>query len=358
MIRRSAVFTLIGVALATTPSAHAQNEPIQWRMNTWVPETSALYRHFALPLVDRVRELTDGRIEITPYPAGVITPSLQAHDAVLDGTADLVQAPPILLYGRDPTSAMFSVWPGGMGPDALMHWMYQGGGKELLAEHRRATLGLHSLPSGMGATELLGHCSKPIRTAEDLEGVKFRTMGAFADVLGQYFGAAPTVVPGSEVYTMLERHAIDCAEWSGPAENLNTGLQETTRYILYPGPQTNAFFMELAMKAETWDALPADLQGKLEAATTLATIDTLLAFDARDIEAWARLKASDNEVIRLSDELVAKFRQAGRDLAFKRAAAEKKNGNPWMERVVQSYYGFYDGWLENADFRAVDVRYD
>ena len=332
------------------PEVRAQAE-YEWRLNTWVPETSALYQLFALPLVERVRQLTGGRIELTPYPTGVITPALQAHPAVLDGLADAVQAPPILLYGRDATNAMFSVWPGGMGPDALFHWMFQGGGMELLRDFRRETMGLHSLPSGMGGTEIFAHAHVPIRTAEDLKGLKFRALGPVTDVLERWFEAAPTTVPGPEVYGMLERRAIDAAEWSGPGENIQTGLHETARYIMYPGPQTYAFFMEFAVKAEVWDALPADLQMKLEAATMLATLDTMLAFEARDIEGWEQLKAGGNEIIRIEDSLIEAFREAGRELA-----TEKAEGNEWMARVALSYFAFLDIWLDNADFRHNDVR--
>jgi TRAP-type mannitol/chloroaromatic compound transport system substrate-binding protein len=354
MIGKSLAIAVAAFAFAASSAQAA--EKIQWRMNTWVPETSMLYQLFALPFVQRVSELTDGEVTITPYPTGVITPALKAHEAVLDGTADCVQAPPILLYGRDPTNAMFSVWPGGMGPEALMHWMYQGGGKELLAQFRREKMGLHSIPSGIGGSELLGHAHKPIRNASDLKGVKFRTLGAFATVLKDHFGAVPTVVPGPEVYTAMERKAIDAAEWSGPSENLTMALQETAKYIMYPGPQTNAFFMEFAIKAETWDKLPDRLKRKIEAAAKLATLDTMLAFDARDMEAWKKLKAGKNEIVRLDDALIEKFRVDSRALAMKIAAEEKAKGNPWMERVAQSYYASYDHWLQNAEYRHIDVK--
>ena len=355
MNRSNTLAAVIAAVLVVASGAEAA-EKIKWRMNTWVPETSVLYQLFALPLVQRVTEITDGEIEITPFPTEVITPALKAHEAVLDGTADAVQAPPILLYGRDPANAMFSVWPGGMGEEALLHWMYQGGGKELLAQFRRETMGLHSLPSGLGGTELLGHAHKPIRTAEDLKGVKFRTLGAFATVLKEYFGAVPTVVPGPEVYTMMERKGIDAAEWSGPSENLTMALQETAKYIMYPGPQTNAFFMEFAVKAETWDKLPDRLKRKLEAATKLATVDTMLAFNSRDMEAWKKLKSGKNEIVRLDNSLIDKFRVTSRELALKIAAEQKAKGNPWMERVATSYYASHDMWLDNGDYRHVDVK--
>ena len=347
---------IITAAFALAAFSAQAAETYKWRMNQWVPETSALYTMFAPPLAKRIKQLTDGQVDITPYPVGVIAPAMKAFDPVIDGTVETVQSPSILLMGRDPTNVMFCVWPGGMGPDTYMHWMYQGGGAELLEEFHRETMGLHSIPAGLFGTELFAHSHKPIRTAEDLKGLKYRTMGAMADVMKNYFDAAPTVVPGSEVYTMLQRKAIDAAEWSGPAENLIAGLEETAKYIIYPGAQNYSGFMIFSMKQDRWDALSDDLKIKIEAAAKLSTFETMQAWDARDIEAWKKIKKGKNELIRLDDTLIEAFRVAGRDLAFKMAAEQKAKGNPWMERVVKHYYEFFDTWLENTEYRQVDTK--
>src|SRR3546814_11277400 len=101
-----------------------------------------------------------------------------------------------------------------MPPEMLMHWLYNGGGQALLAEHRRATMKMHSMVVGIGPAEIW-HAHKPIRTVEDLRGVKFRASGAWAAILNEKFGAAATTVAGSEVYNMLERHGVDAVEGSG-----------------------------------------------------------------------------------------------------------------------------------------------
>jgi TRAP-type mannitol/chloroaromatic compound transport system substrate-binding protein len=128
------------------------------------------------------------------------------------------------------------------------------------------------------------------------------------------------------------------------------------------------------MKKERWDDLPDRIKRKLEAACRLSSIDTIIAFDALDIEAWKKLKQGKNEIVRISDELITQIRNASREWALKRAAEEKAKGNrewalkraaeekakgnPWMERVAESYFRFYDDWLNHADFRAVDIKAD
>lgn len=345
------------ILAAGTFSATAQEETFTWRMTQAFPETSAFYQLFALPFVERVKNLTDGRLTIEPYPAGVIAPSFEAYDAAMDGTADAVQSSAVYIVNRDPANAVLNVFPGGMGPEALYQWMWHGGGKELLAEHREETMGLHAIPCGLGATELFAQSHKPLRTLEDFKGVKFRTAGSFADVLTE-MGASPTVVPGSEVYTMLERGAIDATEWSGPAENVKAGLQETSKYIIYPGVHTRAFFQEFAVRTELWDALPEDLQYKVTAACQLSSLDTLMAFDALDREAWAELKKGNNEIIRLDDEVIDRITELGRKWVLDKAAEQTAAGNDWMQRVADSYFAFYDDWMQNTEFRAIDHNQD
>jgi len=346
-----AAATVAAVCLANAASA----ENIVIRVTHAFGETSDLYQLSAIPLAERVKQLTDGQVTLELYPAGVIAPSFEAYDAVIDGTADATQSAATSIVNRDPTNALLTVIPGGMSIEPMFQWMWHGGGKELMAQFRRETMGLHAFPCGMGATELFAHSHKPLQKVEDFQGVKFRTSGAFADILTE-MGAVPTVVPGSEVYTMLERQAIDATEWSGPSENIKAGLHEVAKYIIYPGVHTKAFFQEFAMDAGKWDAIPENLQGKIEAACELASLDMMMAFDAKDRAAWQVLKDGKNEIIRLDDATVEHIRELGRKWVYDRVAEEEEKGNPWMKRIAGSYYTFYDDWMENTPYRAIDYR--
>ena len=345
------VAAALAVALGGATPASAQEHTI--RLTQAFPETSAFYQLFALPFAERVNQLTDGRVEIEPYPAGVIAPSFEAYDAVEDGLADAVQSSSVYIVNRDPVNALFSVIPGGMGPQALYQWMWYNGGKELLADHRRATMDMHSIPCGMGATELFGHSHRKLQTLEDFQGLKFRTAGSFADILSE-MGAAPTVVPGSEVYTMLERKAIDATEWGSPSENIKAGLHETAPYIIYPGVHTNAFFQEFAIRLDAWEEIPEDLQQKIEAACQLSSMDTLVEFDRLDREAWTQMKQGENEIVRLDDEVVERIRELGREWVYARAEERAAEGDDWTQKVADSYFAFYEDWMNNTEFRAVD----
>ncbi len=336
---------------ASTP-ADAQ-QPIRWRVNHFSGETSMFYTLTILPFIERIKQICGNRIVLQPFPGGVISPPLEAYKAVEDGLADAGHMTPLYIVNRDPVSSFFAGHPGGMPPEMMMHWMFKGGGKELLAAHRRETMGMHSIPVSMGPAEIW-HAHKPIKVAADLKGLKFRAAGAWAQILNEYFGAAATTVAGSEVYTMLERKGVDVVEWSGPAENLKTGLHNAAPYIIVPGAHANNFTFEFIVPVAKWDALPADLKVQIEAAGQLATLDTLIAWTLEDMEAMKAIRKSKAQIVEADPSLVTDIREAGRKWAQKRAAEQEAKGNTWMKRVMESYYGFYDNWLQNAAYRAID----
>jgi len=342
---------LAAAPLATAATARAQST-VRWRTTTVVGESSMFYE-MAFPFVKRVKEMTGGAVDVQLFPAGVIAPALDGYKAVEDGLADAGHLTPLYVVNRDPVNAYYGGHPGGMPPEMMMHWLYNGGGQALLAEHRRATMKMHSMIAGIGPAEIW-HAHKPIRTVEDLRGVKFRASGAWAAILNEKFGAAATTVAGSEVYNMLERRGVDAVEWSTPAENIKMGLQNIAPYIMVPGAHTNAFAFEFMLPAATWDALPDETKVQIEAAAKLATLEALLDWTMQDIAAMEVMRNSRAEVIDVDPSLIAAIREAGREWALERAKEREGQGDDWMKRATESYYGFYDNWLKNATYRTLD----
>ncbi len=353
-IRNLRALALAGsLAGATALGAGTAGATETWRLTQFAGETSAFYTLTTLPFVEKVAELTDGELVIEPFPAGVIAPPFEAYAAVRDGLADAGHLTPLYVVNEDPANSFYGGHPGGMSPEMMMGWLYNGGGKELLAEMRRDQWGMHSIPLSIGPGEVW-HSHIPVQSVEDLKGAKFRTAGAFAEVLSEYFDAAPTVVPGSEVYTLLERKGIDIADWSSPSENMKAGLHNAAPYIVMPGAQTNAFMFELLVPAETWDALSDEMKQKVEAAAKLSTMETLLTWTTNDLEAMAALEEAGAQFVELPTEVRDAIREAGRDWAYKKAEEQDEAGNPWMRRIADSYYDYYDKWMEHGDYRQID----
>lgn len=345
---------LIAGGLAA-PHEAAAEEKIVWRMSSYAGETWGLWRNLVMPFVERVNSMTEGRLEIVPFPQDVLAPATKNYEAVLDGTADAAMITPLYVVNQDPANTFYAGHPGGMGVETLLAWLYQGGGQDLLTQFKRETTGLHSIVGGVVATELW-HGHEPVKTAEDLKGVKFRAAGGWSAILRDEFGAAPVFVTGGEVYTMLERKGVDIAEWSGPADNVIAGLQNAARYIMYPGVHFPAGINEFIVKKEAWDALPADLQEKVTAAAKLAVFDSYLMSGMEDMRGMEKLLAGNNEFEELPSEVVGAITDAGRKWAEAREVEQAEKGNDWMKRIGDSYFAFQDFYATNAAYKHVDRK--
>jgi TRAP-type mannitol/chloroaromatic compound transport system substrate-binding protein len=104
----------------------------------------------------------------------------------------------------------------------------------------------------------------------------------------------------------------------------------------------------------TWDPLPAEIKQAVEAAAKLSTLEILLDWTMQDIEAMKKIRAGKAKVIEVDPSLIKDIREAGREWANQKAAERTKAGDNWMKRVTDSYYGFYDSWLTNANYRTLD----
>jgi TRAP-type mannitol/chloroaromatic compound transport system substrate-binding protein len=328
----------------------------EWKMATIAPENSVVFNLFVKGFTDRVKAYTGGRIEITPYGAGVLAHPFKVFEAVQDGTVDFGWSYAGFLVNADPTNAMFSGFPGGMGPEPFMHWYFTGGGQALFEKYRRDQMGLQTFYSGQGTTEIFAHSHKPVRTREDLVGYKHRTAGAWAAILKDTFGGAPTVTDFSEIFGMLQQKAIDGVEYAGPGGNLALGYHKVAKYIILPGVHQPGTVNEMFMKAERYDALPDELKFALQEAARMTVFNSYLGLGGLDQEAMAEYRAGGNEIVMMEPALVEEIKAAGQQWMRAQVDRMDAEGKPWTSEIWASYKAYHDNWAKNAFTRTWDVE--
>ncbi|MBU2484719.1 MAG: TRAP transporter substrate-binding protein DctP [Alphaproteobacteria bacterium] len=343
-VRKWALISMLSVA-----AMPAVAQEVTWQVPTSVPEGSPFYVNFLERFAENVDVLTNGRVLIEPFGAGVLVPALQVYDGVRDGVVPAGHSTPSYLVNQDPTNAIFAGFPGGMGPEAFITWIYEKGGKDKLAA-LRAKDGFKNLIVGIGSSEVMAHSNVPITKAEDLKGMKYRTSGPWAKVMEEYFGAVPTVVPPGEIYTLLQRKGVDLIEWGPPSANLPEGFHEAAKYIIVPGVHQPTFLWEVVLKQETWDALPDDLKPLLEKAAELTTMQALVHFYGDDVVAMDSYRKGKNEVITLSPEFIKQLSDAGADWISKTAEAQKAEGKAEMSDILADYMAFKTLWSAESSY--------
>jgi len=107
------------------------------------------------------------------------------------------------------------------------------------------------------------YCNKPIKTVEDIKGLKVRSFTPSMAALIQSLGATPVTLQFSEVYPALQRGVADCGVTSPTSGNAGKWPEVTTHFLpLSVSGSVQGHFMNL----DYWKKLSPDTQVKIQAA--------------------------------------------------------------------------------------------
>lgn len=98
--------------------------------------------------------------------------------------------------------------------------------------------------------------NKLIKRPQELAGQKIRTSATYEPFV-RTIGAVPITIPGSEVYTALERGVVDGYAWS-VLGNISMGWPEVCKYIIEP--KIYSMNLENLINLDTWNKLPKPMQ--------------------------------------------------------------------------------------------------
>jgi TRAP-type C4-dicarboxylate transport system substrate-binding protein len=99
--------------------------------------------------------------------------------------------------------------------------------------------------------------NKPVKTLEDVKGMKVRAGGGTHAKIIAALGATQVSMPGADAYVALQRNTLDAIHFNDAAA-LIFKLHEVAKFRSSNG--FNVLTIEYCMGANWFDALPADLQ--------------------------------------------------------------------------------------------------
>jgi TRAP-type C4-dicarboxylate transport system substrate-binding protein len=107
------------------------------------------------------------------------------------------------------------------------------------------------------------YCNKPIKTVNDIKGLKVRSFTPSMAALIQYLGGTPITLQFSEVYTSLQRGVADCGVTSPTSGNTGKWPEVTTHFMpLSVSGSVQGHFMNL----NYWKKFSPEQQQKITAA--------------------------------------------------------------------------------------------
>ena len=121
--------------------------------------------------------------------------------------------------------------------------------------------------------------NRPPRTAAELRGFKYRTIGLAADLM-QELGMAVAQLPGGEIVPAMQRGVIDAFEFNNPTADMRFGAQDVAKYYSMGSFHQAQEFFEIIFNKDKFNALAPDLRAILKyAAEATSTANTALAHD-------------------------------------------------------------------------------
>jgi len=251
-------------AAAAAPVAKApaaQGQTIQLKFQSTFGNTD-IFHQIGADWIKKMEEMSGGRIKVDLLPNGAVVPFTQVIDAVHQGLLDGGIAVPVYWFGKSKAVSLFGTGPSfGMDAEMLLSYMYYGGGNQRYAQLIQETLKL-DVVSFFGPpmpTQPLGWFKKPIQSADDLKGLKFRTVGLSADLF-TVMGCAVTILAGPDVVPALERGVIDGAEFNNPSSDKLMGIADVAKFLMVQSHHQPVESLEFLINKKKLESMPSDLQ--------------------------------------------------------------------------------------------------
>lgn len=317
------VATTIAALLATVGAAAAQTCEVTLRSSDTHPDGYPTVEGVKA-LAAEVREKTNSRICIEVFPSSQLGEEKDAIEQTQFGVIDMIRASfgsfndivPLtqtasLPYLYKSNTQMHNVMDGPLGEQIAAQF----------AEHDLIPIAWYD-----GGSRNFYNSKKPIRTVEDLQGMKFRVMqnDVFVDMMAA-LGASATPMPYGEVYSAIQTGVIDGAENNAPSYD-SAGHAEVAKYYT---EDAHLIVPEAVLVSRTaWEKLtPEDQAIMREAGANSAVLQRRL---------WAeQVQASTDKVKAAGAEVIADIDKT----AFQEAMApvyEKYVTTPEQQAFVEA----------------------
>jgi TRAP-type mannitol/chloroaromatic compound transport system substrate-binding protein len=325
-----------GAATVAAPAAIAQSGPTNMRFQSTWPSKD-IFHEYALDYAKKVNDMTGGDLKIEVLPAGAVVPAFQLLEAVSKGTLDGGHGVSAYHYGKSNALALWGSGPAyGMDANMLLAWHKYGGGKDLLDKiYKSIGANVVSFLYGPMPSQPLGWFKKPVTKADDLKGLKFRTVGISIDVFTG-LGAAVNALPGGEIVSAMDRGLLDAAEFNNASSDRALGFPDVSKVCMLQSFHQNAEQFEILFNKAKYDALPEKMRAILDNAAEAAGQDMAWKAIDRYSKDYAEMQSKDKvKFYKTPDSVLQKQLEVYDEVVTKRSAAD-----PLFKEIVESQMAF------------------
>ncbi len=312
----------------------AAGPELVWEMaSSWSPGLPTLWASNNF-FASRVQELTGGAFTINVREAGDLSAPLEVLGAIRDRRAPIGTTASYYYLEESPVTAFGTALPFGLTTRQQYSWLYAGGGLELIQAFYAENFNVIQFPVASTGAQMGGWFNREINVAADLRGLKMRIPGLGGRVMAE-LGVETESMSAGELAAALDSGAIDAAEFIGPEDDKNLGLQERARFYYYPGFWEPSATLEVQIDLDEWQALPDTYRHAIRSAASETLLWTMALYDARNGQALNDLVAAGTELREFPLEVLEAARAASGLLLDEIAATDSD-----FARVLEHWRSF------------------
>jgi TRAP-type C4-dicarboxylate transport system substrate-binding protein len=316
----SMLATMSGVVAA--PAVLAQ-QTYEMKLAYFVGDQHAMSK-WLIKWSDELAKQSGGRLTVKRFPGSQMGPVQQHYDYARTGQADVSWFLHGATPGRFPLTELvqlpYLVGSAEIGTKVLNDPELRA--KYLDAEHKgvKVLLLLTHQPGNVHTTR------KPIRTVDDMKGLRIRFASPTIREFVAALGGTPVGVAPTEQVEQLQKGTIDGVfiDYGGAGIAFKMGgiLKYSTEMYSY----VSSF--GVGMNPDFWNKLPPDLQALVTKSVTGVEKEVGEAWDALDVPGKKAIVDGGAEVIKLSPEEDARFRKIGAQVDESRVKELEGKGLP------------------------------
>ncbi|MBK0392059.1 TRAP transporter substrate-binding protein [Ramlibacter algicola] len=344
-------------AMSAPMVARAQQTTSFRFQSTWPAKD--IFHEYALDFAKKVNDMAGNRLKIEVLPSGAVVPAFQLLEAVNKGTLDGGHGVVAYHYGKQAALALWGSGPAyGMDPNMVLAWHYYGGGKALLEEiYKSINMDVVSYLYGPQYCQPLGWFKKPISSAAQFKGLKFRTVGLSVDIFTE-LGAAVNPLPGSEIVPALDRGLIDAAEFNNATSDRLLGFPDVAKNCMLQSFHQSGEQFEILFNKTKYNALPQELKSIIDYAVQAASADMSWKAIDRNSKDYLELKTKEKINFYKTPDSVLRAQLD----AWDKVIARKMTDNPMFKKVLDSQRTFAERatqWQNDylVDYKMASARY-
>ena len=298
--------------LSTTIALSAMAQEVTLKMHQFLPPQANVPKLILDVWADKVEKSSSDRIKINHFPSmqlGGRPPELM--DQAIDGVADIIWTVVGYTPGRFPRTEVFEL-PFMMtdaGAVSRAYW-------QMFETHMRDTefKDLKILGTWVHGPGLV-HSKEPIANMDNLAGVKVRGGSRMVNKLLTKLGATPVGMPVPAVSEGLSKGVISATTIPWEVTTALKVPELVKNHTEFSNKALYTLTFVLAMNKAKFDSLPDDLKKAIDdnSGEEFSVFAGTTQADA-DGPARAKAAAMGNNIITLSDEEVAKWREASQPI--------------------------------------------